>query len=361
MRPRDPVELLVARTCAEILGRPWVGVRDALSSLGADAAARHRLAEQVARAAGAPGARVDLVAADTVEGIAGVLKRSSEAARVLARGFWARNVDDPPGTGRTPLFFFHGERTGGLPWLNTAGRLGADQPVYGIAPHVTAGEPIPETVEAIAADHLRMVRAIQPAGPYLLGGHCNGAVAAFEAARQLVSQGEHVIGVLLVAPMLPSTYRRGLIGLMTRFILPVLDGAWVRCRPLALRLRQAVWRGRPLPRGLAGRPVERWSGELFERYSAVLQTYCPPVTSLPAVIFWPRHEPWRYRVPSSRAWRRALPRAGWVELPGTHIGCATDHSAETAAAMRRAIDDVVGQSGPVGPKAHEGPRGPGAS
>jgi thioesterase domain-containing protein len=344
MRPRDPVELLVARACAETLGRPWVGMRDTLSSLGVDPAARDRLAERVAREVGAPGTLADLAGADTVEAIAGVLKRSSEAARVLARGFWARNVEDPPGTGRTTLFFFHGERAGGLPWLDTTGRLGPDQPVYGIAPQVTAEEPIPETVEGIAAGHLRTVRFIQPSGPYLLGGHCNGAVAAFEAARQLIGAGERVIGVLLVAPMLPGTYRRGVAGLVTRFVLPALDWVWARGVPIAARLRRAVWRSRPLPFGLTRRPVERWSGDLFERYSAILQTYRPEPTPVDAVILWPRQEPWRYRVPSSRAWRRAVPQARWVALPGTHMGCATDHAAETAATMRGAIDGLLGRS-----------------
>jgi thioesterase domain-containing protein len=354
MRPRDPVELLVARACADALGRPWVGVRDSLSRLGGNLAALDGVLARVAREAGLPGLPAQLAGADSVEAIAGALKRSSEAARVRARGFWARNVEGPPGAGRATLFFFHGERTGGLPWLDTTGRLGADQPVYGIAPHVTAGEPIPETVEAIAAGHLRTVRAIQPTGPYLLGGHCNGAVAAFEAARQLVAAGEGVIGVLLVAPMLPATYRRGLTGLLARFVLPALDRVWARGRPLALRLRELVWSARPLPFGLARRPVERWSGELFERYSAVLQTYRPGTMTVPAVIFWPREEPWRYRLPSSWAWRRALPRAGRVALSGSHMGCAIDHTAETAAAMRRAIDGLLGGAAGSGELRREG-------
>jgi thioesterase domain-containing protein len=42
------------------------------------------------------------------------------------------------------------------------------------------------------------VRAVQPRGPYLLGGMCAGGVIAFEMARQLQSQGERVAMVALL-------------------------------------------------------------------------------------------------------------------------------------------------------------------
>ena len=47
-------------------------------------------------------------------------------------------------------------------------------------------------VEAIAAGHLAEIRAVQPAGPYLLGGECIGGIVALEMARQLRAQGEEV-------------------------------------------------------------------------------------------------------------------------------------------------------------------------
>ena len=37
---------------------------------------------------------------------------------------------------------------------------------------------------------LFMLREFQPQGPYLLGGHCNGGLIAFEMARQLADRGE---------------------------------------------------------------------------------------------------------------------------------------------------------------------------
>lgn len=54
------------------------------------------------------------------------------------------------------------------------------------------------TVEALAAEMLRTVRARQPTGPYLLGGWSAGGMFAFEAARQVLEAGEQVTGLLLI-------------------------------------------------------------------------------------------------------------------------------------------------------------------
>ena len=48
------------------------------------------------------------------------------------------------------------------------------------------------TIEEMAARHIKMLREFQPEGPYLLGGHCNGGLIAFEMARQLADRGERV-------------------------------------------------------------------------------------------------------------------------------------------------------------------------
>jgi thioesterase domain-containing protein len=49
-----------------------------------------------------------------------------------------------------------------------------------------------DVVEAIAADHLRHIRAIQPRGPYVFLGACFGATVAYEMARQVLAAGDEV-------------------------------------------------------------------------------------------------------------------------------------------------------------------------
>ena len=45
-----------------------------------------------------------------------------------------------------------------------------------------------------------MIRSIQPHGPYQLGGFCNGALAIYEVAQQLVRAGESVRALVLLDP-----------------------------------------------------------------------------------------------------------------------------------------------------------------
>jgi amino acid adenylation domain-containing protein len=103
------------------------------------------------------------------------------------------------GGGKVPLFFAHGDFDhGGLYCRRLARELGPDQPFYSMTPHGLDGGSVPWSIEAIAADHLDAIRAVRPSGPYRLGGFCNGAVIAFEMARQLEKQGQSVESVLLI-------------------------------------------------------------------------------------------------------------------------------------------------------------------
>jgi aspartate racemase len=58
-------------------------------------------------------------------------------------------------------------------------------------------QPIPETIEEMAAHYIQEIRAFQPEGPYLLGGLCFGGKVAFEMAQQLQAQGQEVALLVL--------------------------------------------------------------------------------------------------------------------------------------------------------------------
>jgi thioesterase domain-containing protein len=78
--------------------------------------------------------------------------------------------------------------------------LGPDQTFYALEPYKFDALGIPPTLEAMAAVHLESVRSRQPKGPYLLGGFCNGALVAYEIARQLHAEGEKVDLLILIDP-----------------------------------------------------------------------------------------------------------------------------------------------------------------
>lgn len=121
------------------------------------------------------------------------------------------------GGSKRPFFFLHGDYRDHPVWcLNMVRDLGPDQPVYALEPDTLSGSVAP-TFEAHAAAHLRSVRAVQPQGPYLLGGWCGGALLAFEMARQLRAAGQAVDLLVLMEPPLISASTRFVRHFITRF------------------------------------------------------------------------------------------------------------------------------------------------
>ena len=71
--------------------------------------------------------------------------------------------------------------------------LGSEQPVYALqSPAVDGRSPPLGSIEEMATCYLAAIRAVQPAGPYALGGASLGGMIAYEMARQLHARGERV-------------------------------------------------------------------------------------------------------------------------------------------------------------------------
>ena len=56
----------------------------------------------------------------------------------------------------------------------------------------------PYSLEEFAGYAVRAIREYCPQGPYFLGGFCDNALLAYEAARQLLEQGQQVEGFLAI-------------------------------------------------------------------------------------------------------------------------------------------------------------------
>jgi amino acid adenylation domain-containing protein len=98
-----------------------------------------------------------------------------------------------PGDGSPPVFIIHGlggTVAGLFPMTRRMTYPGA---VIGIQARGLDGqEPPYATVEAMAAEYLREVKARQPDGPYSLCGYSFGGLVAFEMARQLWESGDEI-------------------------------------------------------------------------------------------------------------------------------------------------------------------------
>jgi thioesterase domain-containing protein len=87
-----------------------------------------------------------------------------------------------------------------------AQRMGRERPFYGIRSRGLHGETdLPDTMEAMAAEYVDAIRAIQPHGPYRLGGWSVGGLVALEMARQLQTQREGIDQLALLDTTPPAT------------------------------------------------------------------------------------------------------------------------------------------------------------
>lgn len=100
----------------------------------------------------------------------------------------------PKGT-KPPFFCIRPYGGNVLCYYHLARYLGCDQPFYGLQETSTLFEkpfqPYSQIAD-MATHYISSMRAVQPKGPYFLGGWSMGGVVAFEIANQLQSQGEQV-------------------------------------------------------------------------------------------------------------------------------------------------------------------------
>ncbi|MDQ1354513.1 MAG: Amino acid adenylation protein, partial [Acidobacteriota bacterium] len=74
-----------------------------------------------------------------------------------------------------------------------AGLLEDRYNVYGIlARGIYDNGPLPENRNEIFEECIREIKTVQPGGPYLIGGHCFGAIISYELTRELEDRGEQV-------------------------------------------------------------------------------------------------------------------------------------------------------------------------
>ena len=185
--PRDLVELGLAQIWEELLERSPIGVREDFFDLGGHSLLGLRLTAEVQERLGVEIPIDSLFQAPTIEALADVVRASGEAAA------YSPLVQVRGGGAGAPFFCVHPVGGGVLCYLDLARCLPADRPFYGLqARGQSRGEETVGTVEEMAALYLDAMRAVQPQGPYLLGGWSFGGVIAFEMARRLRAGGEEV-------------------------------------------------------------------------------------------------------------------------------------------------------------------------
>jgi amino acid adenylation domain-containing protein/FkbH-like protein len=189
VEPRDDFELIVLRVWQRILRLDAISVRDDFFDLGGHSFLAVRMINELKRVSGRDLPLAELFRGATIEHLAAILR--GDSAPLAHRSLMAIQ-----GEGSEPPFFaavFPGANA--LGYLTLSRILGHGQPFYKLQGPGELLRHRPYTDlenEQLAIEYVRLMRAIQPEGPYYIGGMCEGARIAFDMARVLEAQGQQV-------------------------------------------------------------------------------------------------------------------------------------------------------------------------
>jgi thioesterase domain-containing protein len=291
----------------EVLQVERVGAGDNFFDLGGYSMLAVRLLERIEREHGHAIALSSLYSDATIEGLVQGLLDSDPRipdTKRAANGL----LEIQPG-GRQPIYFVHGDFYLGGPYCHElAAHLGADQPFYAFAQHGADGREVPPTIEAMASDHVGTLRAHRPAGPYVLGGMCNGGLIAYEMARQLQALGEQVDLVVIVDA---AARRAG-----AYYDYPPVPISMINPDMLDARQRQAR-----------------------ETYIRAVTTYLPGPYAGRVAVLWPREDDPPTDDPTL-GWGRLAERVEPYLIAGSHLTCVAQHGDSLAQQLRACLDAI---------------------
>ena len=192
--PRDAVEKQLAAMWERILRVSPIGVSDNFFELGGHSLLALSLFASIEKAFGKALPLATLFRSPTIEQLARILQQDEPSTA------WSPLVAIQPHGSKPPLFFMHSGGGHVLEYYPLAQSLGSDQPFYALQSEMLNGYRIDTTprIEEMAACYVREIQAVQPTGPYFVGGFCLGGYLAYEVARQLCAKGEEIATLALV-------------------------------------------------------------------------------------------------------------------------------------------------------------------
>jgi thioesterase domain-containing protein len=259
---------------------------------------------------------------------------------------WSTLIPIQPNGSNPPLFCVAPPNANALGFAFLARRLGTEQPVFALQ-HQDVTNPerfySARQYEEVAAEYIVAIRRIQPDGPYLLCGFCEGCHIAFDMARQLSAAGS-TVGLLAMfdAWALENTgsYFRYWLKKMAERCVQLFTDGHITNSPVYLRRQfgrlkryvlskctvqtnKTLITNSPPPSQMA-RWVERmWPGKHF----------VPPVFDGLITVCRTKSQPfWRHRDESLGWGVRAARGVEVIDIGGTHVTMLREPHVEQLAA-----------------------------
>ena len=259
--PGSDAERLVVAAFEKVLGTGPLGVEDDFFALGGHSLLALALFAELERTARRRLPLATIFEASTPRALAACVGADAPASH------WDNLVALKPQGSRPPLFVVSAGDGNLVGFAPLARHLSAEQPLYGLQPSGLDGRrPLDRGIEAMASRYLEKLREVQPHGPYLLAGRCNGATVAYEMAQRLRAEGEEVPLLVSLDSDPPPAGPRELGGGIPYEAM--METAWLRARsrgeevpnidapggPAAL----AAWLRAPLTIGVSRYLHEAW-------------------------------------------------------------------------------------------------------
>ncbi len=185
--PQGELELQLAGIWQKALKVERIGANDNFFELGGHSLLAAQLFAQIERKLGVNLPLAILFQAPSIRQLSEKIKQNTW------KSSWNSLVPIRTEGDKPALFLIHGAEGNVLLYNRLAQKLRKDQPLYGLQSRGLDGrEPMETTIEGMAAKYLQEIKAVQPKGPYYLGGYCLGGTIALEIARRLKMTGDAV-------------------------------------------------------------------------------------------------------------------------------------------------------------------------
>jgi thioesterase domain-containing protein/acyl carrier protein len=202
-KPRNDLEQRLFEIWAGVVEHSSFGVTDHFYEIGGDSLRAVLVITQIETEFGVNLPPTQLYHTPTIERLAEVIQGArSEAIPEQAQ---VPIFEMRAGRFGAPLFCFPGSGGNVSSFLALGEKLRPEEGIHVVLYSALERETPPSSLEELAASCLKGIKAIQPDGPYYLGGHSFGGCVAYEVAQQLRAAGEEVAMLALwEADMVPD-------------------------------------------------------------------------------------------------------------------------------------------------------------
>ncbi len=225
--PDSPLSRQLAAMWQSALGVERVGMDDNFFELGGDSLSATTFVTELRDRLGADVFVPQLYDSPTIRDVAKALnEHTSNSAQQLAAAMSglpeavydevSRSVSGVPGLRKRPESLVFGRNTlgsrtpvfisTGMDRTQVSQLFGADQPVYWMRNLLQLECRSPENTRALASYYVREIQDIQPDGPLILVGNCEGAKIAAYAAVELRDAGRDIALLYMMEQLVPVEY-----------------------------------------------------------------------------------------------------------------------------------------------------------